>query len=254
MISNVDSKIISVLRLPLIIGVVLIHANISGGGILEIWLGEGYGRLAVPMFLLISGYLFFPTSDITFSKSFYFIKIKKRAKSLLVPYLLWNLIAYLPYAIRNGFNFVEFCKAFWIIDIPGRTGSSPMDGPLWYVRNLLMLMVASPLVYYLCKHKVAIILLLLLWLIGIKPFDKGLFIALTFFAAGGWLRYKSYSSSMLRGYWYYVIFIIILIALPFICRNSLFVYAQRLMILTGMLTLISVARLLPDSDKGCSIN
>lgn len=35
MISDVDSKIISVLRLPLIIGVVLIHANLGGGGFLK---------------------------------------------------------------------------------------------------------------------------------------------------------------------------------------------------------------------------
>ena len=35
MISNVDSKVISVLRLPLIIGVVLIHANIGGGALLR---------------------------------------------------------------------------------------------------------------------------------------------------------------------------------------------------------------------------
>lgn len=35
MISDVDSKVISVLRLPLIIGVVLIHASLDGGGFLK---------------------------------------------------------------------------------------------------------------------------------------------------------------------------------------------------------------------------
>ncbi|MCI2088611.1 MAG: acyltransferase [Prevotella sp.] len=220
-----------------------------GGGILEILFGEGYGRIAVPMFLLISGYLFFPSRDIAFSKNFYISKIKKRAKSLLVPYLLWNLIAYLLYAINNGFNIVDFFKSFWVIDLPGRTGSSPMDGPLWYVRNLMILMIASLMIYYLCRHKVVIILLLVLWFIGIKPFDKGIFIALTFFATGGWLRFKGYSSSKLKGYWFYVIFIVILFALPFLGHQLAFGYAQRLMILTGMLSLISIAKLMPNSDN-----
>lgn len=221
----------------------------EGGGIVEMWLGEGYGRLAVPMFLLISGYLFFPSSGTAFSRDFYTTKINKRAKSLLVPYLLWNFIAYMLYAISNGFNLVDFCKAFWVIDIPGRTGSSPMDGPLWYIRNLMVLMLASPIIYHICKHKGAIVLLLLLWFVGIKPFDKGIFIALTFFSIGGWIRYNGYSAEKLGACWYSIIFTVILLALPFINQRIVFGYAQRLMIFTGILTLVSVAKQLPDSDN-----
>lgn len=220
----------------------------GGEKILETLLGEGYGRLAVPMFLLISGYLFFPSKEKQFNKDAYIYKLKRRAKSLLVPYLLWNLLAYILYAIDYSFNIVDFFKSFWVIEVPGRGGSSPIDGPLWYVRNLMILMIASPLIYLISKHKVFTLLLLFLWLIGLPPFNKGMLIALTFFSLGGWLRYESFSVNRIHGVWFSIIFAMSLFSLPFI-NSNIFPYVQRIMILTGILTLLSIAKKLPDTDN-----
>lgn len=200
------------------------------------------------MFLLISGYLFFPSKNNRFDKDAYIYKLQRRVKSLLVPYLLWNLLAYILYVIDHGFNIVDFLKSFWVIDIPGRGGSSPLDGPLWYVRNLMILMVASPCIYLISKHKVLILLLLLLWLIGLPPFNKGMLIALTFFSLGGLLRYESFSVNKIHGVWFYVIFVISLFSLPFI-NSDIFPYMQRIMILTGMLVLLSLVKKIPESDN-----
>lgn len=57
MIDKLDSKVISLLRFPLIVGVVCIHSRM-GGGVVEALLGNAYGIVAVPIFLAISGYLF----------------------------------------------------------------------------------------------------------------------------------------------------------------------------------------------------
>ena len=51
---------------------------------------EGIARIGVPLFFFISGFLFFYYDD--FSKNVYLGKIKKRFKSLVVPYIFWNLV------------------------------------------------------------------------------------------------------------------------------------------------------------------
>lgn len=196
------------------------------------------------MFLLISGFLFYPSKETTFDKTLYFSKLKRRVKSLLVPYLLWNLIAYILYAINKGFNFVDLLKSFWVIDIPGRSGSSPMDGPLWYVRNLMLLMILSPIIYWIVKRKFVAIILLTGWFVGVPPFNKGMFIALTFFSMGGCLRYNDCSVKQLRGHWFYMIFGVCFVSLPFI-SHTIFSFVQRIMIVTGILSMLSIAKQLP---------
>lgn len=56
--NKLDSSVISVLRFPLIVGVVCIHCG-YGGAFLQYLLSGICGKLSVPIFLLISGYLFF---------------------------------------------------------------------------------------------------------------------------------------------------------------------------------------------------
>lgn len=108
MLSNNDailSKTIMFLRFPLIIAVVLIHTNFNGltmNGTL--WVSEGQfptydlvyhvvsnelARIAVPLFFFISGFLFFYHSD--FSKEIYRKKLKKRIRTLLIPYMFYPL-------------------------------------------------------------------------------------------------------------------------------------------------------------------
>ena len=103
------SKTISYLRFPLTVGVAFIHFDLSQG--LDIK-GLTYGlnnpdwyffiinlisgtlaTTGVPLFLVISGYLFFYRKD--FSGDVYKQKLKSRAKTLLVPFILWNVIAIL---------------------------------------------------------------------------------------------------------------------------------------------------------------
>lgn len=191
--------------------------------------------------------MFFPSKYTYFDKELYVSKLKRRSRSLLIPYLIWNLIAYLLYAINTKFNIFDFFRAFWIIDIPGRGGSSPIDGPLWYVRDLMLLMLASPIIYRFIKHKTIIILLLILWFIGIYPFNKGLFISFTFFSLGGFLRYESYNVTKIHGYWFYIFYFVLFFALPHI-QDNFFPYAKRIMIMTGIMTILSIAKKMPNFD------
>ena len=122
-ISSLTSSTISALRFPLTVGVVFIHFNVlsdnlamRGTGNAEhfpTWLvcmfnlfSEVLPRIAVPLFFIISGYLFFRSG---FMIRTYTDKLRRRVRTLLVPYILWNLL----YLIRTAFR-----------DIPAFSGLS----------------------------------------------------------------------------------------------------------------------------------
>ena len=172
------------------------------GGVLQYLLGGICGKLSVPIFLLISGYLFFREGSYVLTKELWTTKLKKRISSLLVPYLLWNFIGYIIYALQAGFSFDDFFHSFWVIDIPGRGGSSPIDGPLWYVRNLMIMVVISPIIAYMIKYTKCYLILIMtiLWIIQIPPFNKGIGIAFYFFSLGGYLRISDYHVENLQRY------------------------------------------------------
>ena len=124
-ISSLTSSTISALRFPLTVGVVFIHFNVlsdnlavRGTGNAEhfpTWLvcmfnlfSEVLPRIAVPLFFIISGYLFFRSG---FMIRTYTDKLRRRVRTLLVPYILWNLL----YLIRTAFR-----------DIPAFSGLSQL--------------------------------------------------------------------------------------------------------------------------------
>ena len=115
------SKTIDWLRFPLIVMVVFIH-NPGIGDIpksISLITDEGLSTsdflnltrmaftkviptIAVPSFFLISGYLFFKQKEIL-NMHAYKEKITKRFHTLLIPYILWNIIYLLmPFLIHYG--------------------------------------------------------------------------------------------------------------------------------------------------------
>lgn len=183
-VSQLTSKTISALRLPLIIGVVFIHnssAELPGMDISEAindvtcWGGVSYiiklvsGTLAacaVPIFFFFSGFLFFIKTD-EFSRKEYYGKIKSRVNSLLVPYLFWTifgvviygLLATLPWTKQIfGNGYFEFSWRYIGEQI---TGIKLVDGVhiyqmgyhLWFLRDLLLMVIISPLFYLVLRKR-----------------------------------------------------------------------------------------------------
>ena len=175
------SKTISYLRFPLIVGVVFIHnnilvVNIQGTVIrYDRWpivafvinlLSSVFADICVPLFFIISGFLFFYKSD--FSKSVYVNKIKKRVNTLFIPYLIWNFIAFIilliqvhPRIIRffpllNDYrvDITSFLSSFWITNLPiSMSGpANPINSPLWFIRDLMVLVLLSPIIWWLIKQ------------------------------------------------------------------------------------------------------
>lgn len=183
------SKTIIHLRFPLTVGIVFIHFSLHDGltihGIkhgLENpeWfffivnlISETLARIGVPLFFIFSGFLFFYRKD--FNRNVYIQKLKSRTKTLLIPFILWNIIAivwnlkcFLP-GISSFYRSVEihislirlFNTFFCNVDNNGifvgpptsdsARGFYPIDVPLWYIRDLMVMIILSPLIHKLIK-------------------------------------------------------------------------------------------------------
>lgn len=178
------SAVIAALRLPLAAGIVLIHSRVTevvlnGVNIfsparfplydtVSLIVSGGLAHLCVPFFFFISGLLFFKDAR-TFTASSYARKLKSRARSLLVPYVFWNLTfalllaatqAWLP-ALTSGsakpmasYTWADWLSCFWSMENmePPGHGPWPVNGALWFVRDLMVTCLLSPAVWWLASR------------------------------------------------------------------------------------------------------
>ena len=115
---------------------------------------------------MISGFLLFYNVK-HYDKSVYFSKMRRRINTLVEPYIIWNLIYfiilwYVPldeiplfelYDFHNEKNSVKF---FWELFI------RPLDGPLWFIRNLVIMLIMSPIFYWVVRKSGFVLSILLL--------------------------------------------------------------------------------------------
>ena len=86
-------------------------------------------------------------------------KFRKRIKTLLMPYLIWNTILFLEKngkIILSSGSFAGMEKSWLLSLIFTRfNGMSlmPIDGPTWYIIRLLGYFLISPLIYFCIKDK-----------------------------------------------------------------------------------------------------
>lgn len=133
-------------------------------------IGEAITDLGNGFFFFVSGYFFFKFAKNNFPTTIYIQKIKRRTHTLLVPYLLWNLIfmcfwgvilstsitrSYFPGMCQQWatFSWKEFLDCFWSLpSIKDGASGGPIDTPLWFVRDLIVFSILSPIIYCLVKR------------------------------------------------------------------------------------------------------
>ena len=169
-IYNYNSRIsaaITWLRFTLIFFIIMLHCysvqRLEGNHVFfykvlypfSLWMGE----TGVPSFFFISGYLFF------LNRKTYSRKIETRVHTLLIPYIIWNLLLLVLYVVSNSigypqdingknladYNFVDYIRLFWDRGSYDNGNFVPLLCPLWYIRNLLIMSILSPLLYYIIK-------------------------------------------------------------------------------------------------------
>lgn len=215
-IQNEQSNVIDILRFPLMVAVVFIHTDLlnfrfGNGPIPDTvfvfpyifnLISGGICRVAVPLFFFVSGYLFFsgykPETAVNYKQ-----KLKNRYYSLLIPYFLWNTL-YLglfaagqmifPFLLSGNnklitdYSITNYLQVYW--NIIG--GLFPIDGPLWFLRDLIIVSLLSPLIHFFIKYTKGFIVLILLFLwifnIGtVETFSVIRIDAFLFFSIGAWL-------------------------------------------------------------------
>lgn len=243
MFKNVMSDTIRLIRFPLIVLVVAIHVvqiypdPLDTCSFIYLMIKNGIARCAVPLFFLISGYLFFIKAD-NFSFNYYNRNIKKRVNSLLVPYLLWNLpIVY--FCLKNSLGkdfFYQLGCGMGILPLVGPNSFEPpvpFDSPMWYVRDLFVMAIISPLIYVAMRRRIIaciiIILLSISMCMQLMPDFCGLSnTSLLFFSVGAFLalhplsdvtlirllHYKGYILGLLVAVWLLLVWIDVLYSLP----------------------------------------
>lgn len=258
------------LRFPLIIAVVFIHspltATISTGtisgaessfpyaSITFYAISQIIARIAVPLFFFMSGYLFFRNFE-TWSWALYFSKLKKRIKSLLIPYIIWNLIVIVGFFIVQtfipilssgdntpirDFSITDFIKTFWM----GVNNSGyPINFPLWFMRNLILIIILSPLVYVIIRYtKIIGLFILGFCFIAIQhsPFPPDT-ISSFFFTAGAYIGLNRINIINIFSKWTTILTIIyvILVCAALISMNSSYsYYIKQISIIIGLPTLL----------------
>ena len=168
------SQSINFLRFPLIIGILYVHFYLAKTGLsihgvkygadapdwffyLNVFCSGILSAVSVPMFFWFSGLLFF------------------WVRTLLVPYILWNLIAILWTAkifvpglsslfsnadgVKLNLTIWGFINCFYdnsrglflAPEVNLVNPAIPINGPLWYIRDLMVLVLISPVLYWLIK-------------------------------------------------------------------------------------------------------
>lgn len=152
MLDERTSEIISRIRLYALLGVVVVHSAPSQTTALMDVLANRGPSACVPLFFLISGFFLLQKPIETFAVAKQ--EWKKRARSLLMPFLFWNVAMYAgivmlwaahpsvlegtPYALQGA----SIRSA--VASIAG-IGRAPIHYQFWFLRNLLILVLLAPL-------------------------------------------------------------------------------------------------------------
>lgn len=190
---NAVSRCVSSLRLPLMIGPVLVHACLQPAkSPLQFVLARVIGDVSVPCFFFIAGVLFFATFDGTSGNWLH--KLRRRVFSLGVPYVIWNLVAYLVFAYAvHILAKPDFLKSFWAVRVARRgLATAPADGPLNFMKGLAFLAVGAPAIDFFLRRRWLAWLApaaLVCWIVAPVPSlaDRMFVVALAFFATGGFV-------------------------------------------------------------------
>ena len=222
-----ESRIISSLRLPLMLLVVFLHCLRSDAENLFIINIESCFRFictcAMPLFMMIFGYLVFVKKRI-WSIEKYLTFLKSRFYSIGIPYLFWiSFIILFFFCLQSISKDIE--RGPWIIsswklrqwiDAYGITSEQPIDYQFWYLRDLMLFIIIVPIIDYL--HKNYSLLSIILTLGGFFYFRifgelNNFFCALAYFSFGGIIgeKFPNFNSYIKNGYCLFIIFFIFLV-------------------------------------------
>lgn len=265
------SKVIDYLRFPLIVGVVFIHnyslPDVKATPMLyyvSTFFSDVIPRISVPLFFFIAGFLFFYNVN-TFSTGVYLSKLKKRFRTLVIPYVFWNLLFLCVYfllqetSLANYFfgeyKFKSLFEGFICSDGRDGTWNSPIQ--LWFLRDLIFCTILSPILFIIITktRHFGLIILGIGWYLGyVIPYIgyRGLStVALFFFTFGAWFSCHRISPIEVARDFKLLVFLYPVIAIADLLTKgeSFNIYIHNAGILCGILGCFLVAAYLVEKKN-----
>lgn len=130
--------------------------SINISSIIQQFISNGVTRIAVPLFFLTSGYLFFINFQPTFDC--YISKCRKRFNSLVIPFIFWSMLGIIFYftmqmlPLTRTFFTRELIKNYSFLKLLDTLLLNPIPYQLWFVIELIKYTALSPLIYILAKR------------------------------------------------------------------------------------------------------
>ncbi len=134
-------------------------------------LPESVGNIAiisVPCFFAISSFLYFISFNFENVFGCYKSKLKKRIKSLLIPFIIFNIFGLIFSIIAYRIHPTDYnpIEELTFSRIPILLYRSQFNGPLWYMRALFEFVIVAPMIgWILSRHKYSLLLVLPLYFI-----------------------------------------------------------------------------------------
>ena len=157
---------------------------------------------SVPIYFFIAGFVFF--YNINFNRNTYIQKLKNRVHSLLIPYLIWNTLSLLIEIITRviakkslNLSLTNIIQCFTMYNgaLIGNSlddSGCPINYPLWFLRDLMIVVLCTPILFRLIKYSKHYFILLLgcMWLASTYmltiPAER-IFSAFFFFSWGAYM-------------------------------------------------------------------
>ena len=164
--ANISSRI-NLMRILLISGIVFVHiphdpqtsAFLGANGFMDwirVFLGDSLFRVGVPCLSAISGYLLFRHGLDAFD---YAKTIRSKARTVLLPFMIWNLSFLVIVVVmqRYGIGFGYFPDAVnatpqELASLAFAAEGSPINLPLYFLRDLLLCILLTPVLGALIRH------------------------------------------------------------------------------------------------------
>ncbi len=207
---------IAAVRFPMALLVVMIHCKLEPINDWVLWanrlFGGGISHIAVPVFFFLSGYLFLLGCD-DWKK--YGTKLKRRLRTVVVPYIIFNLIA-IGVHCAKGRTLID-AGEFWTMMVV-----KPQDFPLWYLKGLMLLFVTVPPLMLFKSKAVDCALVavsMAAYLFYNEAQDTGYLIGYTYFSLGAFCS-RYYSRLQTKRWVSALLFVMAVVALSWHYRSG----------------------------------
>jgi len=158
-------------------------------------IGNGLALAAIPIFFMMSGFFLFKK----FESCSYLTILRKRFYSLFIPYIFWSfLVLCLFYLLESSDYTQDFFTRTLIRDLSHyelfhALVLEPKNYPLWFLRDLIILVIVSPFIYYSIRKikEWYFFIVIILWLFFHRDSNIALSLykpdVLLFFSIGGYI-------------------------------------------------------------------